>query len=64
MYSPKISEDFIPALYHIAKAQQRPMTQLVNEILSKYLAGPGKEISNVSDNRQTYETGCRRVHRT
>jgi len=33
MYSPKISEDLIPALYRWAKAEKMPMTRLVNQIL-------------------------------
>lgn len=37
MYSPKISEDLIPDLYRLAKAKKRPMTKIVNEIISSYL---------------------------
>jgi hypothetical protein len=33
MYSPKISEHFIPYLYREAKTQGIPMTKLVNEIV-------------------------------
>lgn len=33
MYSPKVSEKLIPALYRKAKEQNKPMTELVNEIL-------------------------------
>ena len=36
MYSPKIKEDLIPQLYQEAKKQNKPMTQLVNEILTEY----------------------------
>ena len=35
MYSPKISEEFIPILYRIAKSEKRPMTRLVNEIIKQ-----------------------------
>lgn len=38
MYSPKISEKFIPMLYRLAKAQKRPMTFLVNQAVEQYLA--------------------------
>jgi hypothetical protein len=37
MYSPKISEGLIPDLYTLAKARKKPMTYVVNEILSDYL---------------------------
>lgn len=33
MYSPKISEELIPDLYHMAKAEGTRMTKLVNNIL-------------------------------
>ena len=38
MYSPKISEDLIPALYHTAKAKHIPMTKLVRDLILKALA--------------------------
>ena len=37
MYSPKIREDLIPVLYRIGKAEQKPMTRVVDEILRGYL---------------------------
>ena len=47
MYSPKIREDLIPDLYHLAKAKGIPMTELVHNILSEALkkesAQKGKE---------------------
>lgn len=56
MYSPKINEDFIPALYRLAKGRKKPMTQLVNEIIGNYLAEQGKEESHDSGHRQSGET--------
>ncbi|MFZ2445497.1 MAG: hypothetical protein WAW37_03995 [Syntrophobacteraceae bacterium] len=56
MYSPKINEDFIPALYRLAKERKKPMTQLVNGIISQYLADQGKEESHVSDRRHSGAT--------
>ena len=38
MYSPKISPDLIPVLYHEAKSRRIPMTRLVNRLLSDSLA--------------------------
>lgn len=38
MYSPKISEELIPALYRWAKAEKIPMTRLVNQILKRELS--------------------------
>ena len=37
MYSPKIPESLIPRLYHAARAQKRPMTQLAAEAIQRYL---------------------------
>ncbi len=56
MYSPKINEEFIPVLYRLAKEQKKPMTQLVNEIIGKYLAEQGKEDSHDSNHRHSGET--------
>ena len=55
MYSPKINEEFIPALYRLAKGRKKPMTQLVNEIIGNYLADQGKEETDVSDHRHSGE---------
>jgi hypothetical protein len=33
MYSPKISDDLIPRLYHLGKARKIPMTRLVDGII-------------------------------
>ena len=38
MYSPKISEDLIPILYHTARARRMPMTKLVTLLIRKALA--------------------------
>jgi len=53
MYSPKINEEFIPALYRLAKERKKPMTQFVNEIIGNYLADQRKEEPDVSDHRQS-----------
>lgn len=37
MYSPKISEELIPIIYHKAKEQKRPMTKVVNDLLREVL---------------------------
>jgi hypothetical protein len=42
MYSPKISEEWIPILYRLAKEKNVPMTELVNGIIEEYLADCGK----------------------
>lgn len=36
-YTPKIRQDLIPILYHLAKRKRIPMTRLVNEIVENYL---------------------------
>ena len=56
MYSPKINEEFIPALYRLAKERKQPMTQLVNEIIGNYLADQRKEETDASDNRHSGAT--------
>jgi hypothetical protein len=33
MYSPKISEDLIPLLYHLAHLNGKPMTHIVDDLL-------------------------------
>ncbi len=38
-YSPCISRNVVCALYHEAKSRQKPMTQLVNELLTDALQG-------------------------
>ena len=38
MYSPRIRDDLIPKLWHLAKTRKVPMTQLVNEFLEEALA--------------------------
>ena len=37
MYSPKIREDLIPALYKLAKKEGLPMTELVDNIIREAL---------------------------
>lgn len=37
MYSPKIDEGLIPALYHTARARRVPMTRLVAQLIRKAL---------------------------
>lgn len=37
MYSPKIREDLIPRIYILRKIRNKPMTDIVNEILTDYL---------------------------
>ncbi len=38
MYSPKIPERLIPALYRLARARGKPMTAIVAEALEAYMA--------------------------
>ena len=47
MYSPKISEDLIPLIYKKAKEKKKPMTKVVNEIISSwFLSGRISENKN------------------
>jgi hypothetical protein len=56
MYSPKIPERFIPALYKLARTQGRPMTQLVAEAVQLYLASEGLLVERRDENVQ--EQSC------
>ena len=47
MYSPKIAEDLIPALYRISKQKRKPMTRVVDEILREKLAANSEEQTNL-----------------
>ena len=38
MYSPKIHEKHIPALYQLGRQTKKPMTHLVNEAIIEYMA--------------------------
>lgn len=45
MYSPKISDDLIPRLYHLGKARKMPMTRLVDGMIRdalKSMSAPGE----------------------
>lgn len=52
MYTPKISDDLIRRLYHLAKARGIPMTHLVNELLENALADL---LSQVNDPATDYQ---------
>ncbi len=48
MYSPKINEDLVRALYRLKQTTKRPMTLMVNEAVELYLT---KETENGSQPR-------------
>ncbi|RJR45233.1 MAG: hypothetical protein C4576_12345 [Desulfobacteraceae bacterium] len=49
MYSPKIRDDLIPRIYHVAKGAKVPMTRWVNQILERALADHGCPEAVASD---------------
>lgn len=53
MYSPKIAEELIPHLYRIAKAQQIPMTRLVNGVFKQYIKEHEDEVRNSQKDRNS-----------
>ena len=55
MYSPKIDETLIPALYRAAKARGVPMTKLVSAIVARALARETKAIGPAHDTGTVYE---------
>jgi len=46
MYSPKISVQHIPTLYHLGKQKKIPMTRLVNQAIAEYLSKEENQIKN------------------
>ena len=51
MYSPKIREEHIPILYRMAKDRGKPMTHVVDEILSRALQEYHARINNDQEDR-------------
>ena len=49
MYSPKIDERLIPALYRLAKALNVPMTRLVNAMIANGIEQIKKGMNNEHD---------------
>jgi len=54
MYSPKIPERLIPALYRLARARGKPMTAIVAEALDAYLASQGVALIEHGDNTSSH----------
>lgn len=57
MYSPKISEQYIPVLYRKSKELKIPMTKLVNQIIHKALEDAG------DDTNRAVPVGAQLYHR-
>jgi hypothetical protein len=58
MYSPKIDESLVPALYHVARARRVPMTRLVAQLIRKALkaeALPQEAIEALQNGQTEYE---------
>ena len=58
MYSPKIDESLIPALYHTARARRVPMTRLVAQLIRKALkaeALPEAALAALTAGQKEYE---------
>lgn len=51
MYSPKIPERLIPALYRLARSRGQPITKIVAEALEAYLASQNAVIGRTDDPR-------------
>ena len=49
MYQPKIRDELITRLYHLAKARKIPMTRLVNSILENGIVRIEASAENVND---------------
>jgi hypothetical protein len=57
MYSPQIAEDLIPVLYHLAKQNKRPMTQVLDDILRKALLN--HSINKTNEPKEVYHAGTK-----
>ena len=58
MYSPKIDESLIPALYHTALARRVPMTRLVAQLIQKAMKTellPQAALEALTDGQKEYE---------
>jgi|GEM_PF-5284228 len=44
MYSPKVYESFIPAIYELSKLLRQPMTTLVNQAIDDFLKRHEEEL--------------------
>jgi hypothetical protein len=44
MYSPKVSEHFIPAIYELSRLLRQPMTTLVNQAVDDFLKRHEEEL--------------------
>ena len=58
MYSPRISEDLIPVLFHLARGEDKAMTKVLDEILREEL-----HIRGLIDADQANRNHGRRVKR-
>jgi hypothetical protein len=62
MYSPKITERLIPALYRLARARGKPMTTIVAEALEVYLASQGVVLVDQADDVSSHgDLSVRRI---
>lgn len=59
MYSPKIAEELIPALYRISKAEGKPMTHIVNGILKGAVSKMKTVVKEDSENNHQKKGGER-----
>jgi len=58
MYSPKIDEALIPALYHTARARRVPMTRLVAQLIRKAMRTellPQEAVAALTVGQKEYE---------
>jgi hypothetical protein len=62
MYSPKIPDRLIPALYRLARARGKPMTKIVAEALEAYLASQDIVVVDQADDVSSHsDLSVRRI---
>jgi len=50
MYSPKIKEPLVRALYQLKQKEHKPITVLANEAIAEYLINKQKLMENKNEN--------------
>jgi hypothetical protein len=54
VYSPALPSRLISPLYHLAKAQGRPMTKVAGEAIERYLAEHGFAAGDIPDREDSF----------
>ncbi len=56
MYSPKISEKYIPRLHELSQTLRQPMTKLVNQAIENFLKEHQEDLEGKEETEKAPET--------